>query len=74
MQVIEILTLLLGLVGWAMMLAESFRESLVWGFFSLFIFPVVLVFAIMNWNRCRNGFILWALAILIALITRSLSG
>lgn len=74
MQILEILTLLLGLAGWIMMLLEAFKESAAWGLFSLFIAPVLLVFALMNWDRCRNGFILWALGVLIALLTRSLTG
>ena len=48
--------LILSLVGWIWILFLAFKESLVWGFCSLFIPVVGLVFVFMHWQECKKPF------------------
>lgn len=50
---------LIAFVGAIWMLVLAFKKSIVWGLASFFIGPVLLVFAIMNWDVCKKPFLIW---------------
>ena len=47
---------ILAFVGGIWILVLAFKESLVWGFCSLFIPLVALIFAFMHWEICKKPF------------------
>ena len=50
---------LIAFIGAIWLLVLAFKKSIVWGLASLFIGPVLLVFAIMNWGDCKKPFLIW---------------
>jgi len=50
-----------------MIIIQAFKKSLLWGFGSLFIPPVELVFVILNWDITKK-YVLWLLLSLVLLI------
>lgn len=46
------------LVGWIMVLISAFKASVLWGIGSLFIWPVMVVFVILNWASAKKGFLI----------------
>jgi hypothetical protein len=48
---------LVSFVGGIMVLIKAFQESLLWGIGSLLIPFVLLIFAILNWNEAKQGFL-----------------
>ncbi|MDG2424537.1 MAG: hypothetical protein P8M22_11215 [Phycisphaerales bacterium] len=57
--------LIMAIVGGIMMLIEAFRESILWGICSLFIPFVLLIFVILNFDQCKNGFIIWLIGTIL---------
>ena len=57
----------LFVVSSIMILIQAFKKSLLWGFGSLFIPPVELVFVILNWDKTKK-YVLWLLLSLVLLI------
>ena len=50
---------LIAFVGAIWILVLAFKKSILWGLGSLFLAPVMLVFAIMNWSDCKKPFLIW---------------
>ncbi len=57
----------LSVVSSIMILIQAFKKSLLWGFGSLIIPPVELVFVILNWAKTKK-YVLWLLLSLVLLI------
>ena len=60
---------ILMFVGLIMIVIPAFKEHILWGLGSLFIFiPVGLIFAFMHWKDTKKGFIFWVIGFVIYII------
>ena len=61
-----------SLVSSIMIIIQAFKKSLLWGFGSLFIPIVTLIFVILNWDTTKQYVIWLLLALVLFLIGGSL--
>jgi len=57
-SILFIIGAVLGLVGGIWLLVVAFRTSILWGLGSLFIPPVIIIFAIMHWGDAKKPFLI----------------
>ena len=77
----EILGVIMGIVGavcgivssiWLIVLA--FKDSVLWGFLCLCLWPFLLIFAIINFKKAKMPVIMLAIAILLTTVGKRLAG
>lgn len=73
-SILAILGLVLLIVGGLWLLVKAFQKSILWGLGSLFIGPVLLVFAIMHWEACKKPFLIWLAGFVLAVAGSVLGG
>ncbi|MFP4496704.1 MAG: hypothetical protein ACLFQV_00730 [Vulcanimicrobiota bacterium] len=63
---------IISLIGWVKLLILMFQEHIVWGLAGLFFPVVIIVYAVMNWEICKEPFLMYmggiALAVIVPLI------
>lgn len=61
--------LLASLVGWVWLLVTAFSEGrYIWGLLMIFIWPVVIVYGILNWREVKRPFLIYLSAIPLLLM------
>jgi hypothetical protein len=61
-------------VGGIWLIVLAFRKSILWGLGSLFISPIAIVFAIMNWSIAKRPFLIEIAGVVVLFIGMALSG
>jgi hypothetical protein len=46
-------------VGWGMVLWTAFQDSAIWVPVLVFVQPLIIVYALLNWSEARWGFFVW---------------
>ncbi len=62
------LGLIVGMIGWVMMLVEAFKRNIWWGLGSFFIPLITLIFAFINWTEAWKGFMVWFAGSAVAMV------
>lgn len=56
LDIVGIVGVLIFIIGGILLLIESFKESIIWGFACLIVTPVVLVFTFVHWDVAKKPF------------------
>jgi len=66
-EILIVFSIAIFVVANIMVLIKAFKKSLLWGFGSLFIPVVTIVFIILNWEE-TNKYILWFLISIVLFV------